>query len=779
MRKLIGMLIVIGLVFFTVVKMNISDIDKEYIYTNDYIYQLNPDKSITLIEYLNGQKVSEVIVPSFIDGYRVACIESNCFDLTGVNYLVVNDDITVIKKNAFVNCMELTYLSIGADIHCFGIFSGLNNLQVLQISYGHNGFMYDYNTNDLPDWSNSQDSLERLIFAESIRYLGDYAFYDLKNLNDITWPKSPVNIGKYCFYNVGNLGNIFFDNHLKAIKDYAFYCAESTECNGTINLPENIKFLGNNCLDKRFNYVVIAESTAQKYLDRENIGYSAQEFLILNAPEKISLAESYSLQIGEDCLQEELIFDSSNKKVATVNEHGEITAMGTGKTTITVSNRSASREFQLKVVAEPQVEYRWVNIGDKLVIKDKIALSAEDILEKTAENTYLALNSGNCFLYDQKSNKVLYKITVFNTVQEILINEDVITLKNGNTYDLQAEVYPSDADNQALSYRSSDENIAAVDPYGQIIALKNGSCVITIESNDVASLTKEVTVNVAASKIDCATESLPLMVSKTYRLNCRYGNDEKLIYRSDNEKIAKVNKESILSGIAPGVTYITVCDEKMNAFNVLKVKVYDAYSYGIDISEWNGRDYTVEDFRKVKDDGIDFVYIRAAYENDYQDPLFENNYTNCKAAGLDVGAYHYVTSSDILSAKEDAEWLIKILEDKKFEYPIALDIESNIHKTLSANEFSLIVQTYCDTLMQAGYYPIVYSYGTILNKNQTAYANWIAQWDCERVTALDNDYTIWQFSSKGTVNGLNGDVDMDICFVDYPTFIKENHYNGY
>ncbi|MDO4378281.1 MAG: GH25 family lysozyme [Erysipelotrichia bacterium] len=779
MHKLIRMLIVIGLVFFVVVKLNVNDIDKEYICLNDYIYQLNPDKSITLIEYLNGQRDTEIIVPSFIDGYKVACIESECFDLSGVNHLVVCDDIAVIKKNAFVNCTELSYLSIGANIHCSGIFNGLNNLQILQISYGNNGFMCDYSIDDLPDWLDSQESLKRLIIADSIRYIGDYAFYDLNNLKDITWPQSLSNIGKYSFYNVGNLGNVSFDNNLKVVKDYAFYCAESTECNGTINLPQNVEFLGRNCFDKRFNYVVISESNVQEYFDRENIEYSSEEFLIINVPERMHLAESYTLQISKDGTQEQLIFNSSNKKVATVNEHGEITAIGIGKTTITVSSRTASREFRLKVIDEPKVEYKWVNIGDTLVIKDEINLPAEDILIKTDENTYLAINSGNCLLYAQKSNNVLYKVTVFNPVQEIVTNEDVITLKKGNIYDLQVDIYPHDADNKALSYHSSDENIAVVDLYGRITALNNGSCVITIESNDTSSSTKKVTVNVAASKIECATEALPLMVGKTYRLNCQYGNNEKLIYRSDNEKIVKVNKDGVLYGISPGATYITVCDEKMNAFNVLKVKVYDAYSYGIDISEWNGRNYTSDDFIKVKNEGIDFVYIRAAYEDDYKDSLFESNYANCRAAGLDVGAYHYITSSDVSSAKVDAEWLIQILDGKKFEYPIALDIESNIHKTLSANEFSLIVQTYCDTLMQAGYYPIVYSYGSILNKNQTAYDNWIAQWDCERVTALDNDYTIWQFSSKGTINGLNGDVDMDICFVDYPTFIKKNHYNGY
>ena len=202
---------------------------------------------------------------------------------------------------------------------------------------------------------------------------------------------------------------------------------------------------------------------------------------------------------------------------------------------------------------------------------------------------------------------------------------------------------------------------------------------------------------------------------------------------------------------------------------------------GVDLSYHNG---TV-DFVALKNSGISFVILRVGTTNG-KDSKFEEYYTAAKSAGLDIGAYLYSYATTATAAAADANRTISWLGTKTFEYPIFLDIEHDSQKNLSKTTLTNIVMTYCDTLVENGFYPGLYTNKTWMEKiNMTTvkarYDVWLASWIVTGagITDYSSDYSLWQYSATGTVPGVSTDVDLDIVFRDYPSYIKKYGYNNF
>lgn len=202
----------------------------------------------------------------------------------------------------------------------------------------------------------------------------------------------------------------------------------------------------------------------------------------------------------------------------------------------------------------------------------------------------------------------------------------------------------------------------------------------------------------------------------------------------------------------------------------------------IDISHHNG----TADFKKVKAAGIDGVFIRTGYGKFLQsqiDKKFYDNYDKAKSAGLNVGAYHYSYAHSPAEAVKEAEAMIKIIGDRKFELPLFFDIEEKSQEKLSKKICSDMVRAFCNRLESAGYWAGVYSYdaffGTNIAENIVQrYSAWVAR--VENVKPkICKRYDIWQFSWKGKVDGIKGDVDMNIIYKDFPQIIARKGLNGY
>lgn len=206
-------------------------------------------------------------------------------------------------------------------------------------------------------------------------------------------------------------------------------------------------------------------------------------------------------------------------------------------------------------------------------------------------------------------------------------------------------------------------------------------------------------------------------------------------------------------------------------------KVYD----GIDVSRWQGD----IDWGKVKKAGIDFVMIRAGFgmEDDHVDRKFHENIKGAQAAGIDCGVYWYSYALSTKDALKEAKACLSTIKGYKLTYPVAFDIEDPSQKSLTMTQISDITKTFCSYLEENRYYVSVYSYASMLKDKMNSsvlskYDIWVAHTGVDK-PSFSGNYGMWQYSWKGRVNGISGDVDLDYGYVYYPEIIKKNKLNGY
>lgn len=197
---------------------------------------------------------------------------------------------------------------------------------------------------------------------------------------------------------------------------------------------------------------------------------------------------------------------------------------------------------------------------------------------------------------------------------------------------------------------------------------------------------------------------------------------------------------------------------------------------GIDVSKWNGD----IDWSKVKKAGVEFVLISCGTSQSSIDS-FEKNYKGAKNNGIMVGVYRYSYAKTEESAVKEAQSLLNNIKGKQLEFPIVIDIEDSSLTKLSRQEKTDIVKAFCEEIENAGYYAMYYCNLNWLNshlyKDQLSkYDLWLAQWN---VTEPSVECGIWQMYDNGKIDGINGNVDMNMSFKDYPSIMIEKGINGY
>lgn len=202
----------------------------------------------------------------------------------------------------------------------------------------------------------------------------------------------------------------------------------------------------------------------------------------------------------------------------------------------------------------------------------------------------------------------------------------------------------------------------------------------------------------------------------------------------------------------------------------------------IDISHHNG----VINFTDVKTSGINTVIIRTGYgkySTSQIDKRFFENYDKAKSAGCSLGAYHYSYATSPEAAVEEAEAMLKIIGDRKFDLPLFFDIEESKQAKLSKTTCTAMVAAFCNRLEKAGKWAGVYSYDAFFGKNLdeaivNRYTTWVARVENVQPKVCKR-YDIWQYSWKGKIAGIKGDVDMNYVYKDFPMAVRKAHLNGY
>lgn len=193
---------------------------------------------------------------------------------------------------------------------------------------------------------------------------------------------------------------------------------------------------------------------------------------------------------------------------------------------------------------------------------------------------------------------------------------------------------------------------------------------------------------------------------------------------------------------------------------------------GIDVSKWQGD----IDWDKVQEAGIEFAIIRAGYRGSVtgslvEDPYFVTNMKGASASGVPVGVYFFTQAVNEVEAVEEASAVLQLVKEYKLEYPIFIDTEgaggNGRADGLDVDTRTLVCEAFCRTIENAGYEAGVYGSRNWYNNRLYAdkldkYFIWLAEY--RSIPLYQGYYQMWQYTSKGKVNGIEGNVDLDIYY---------------
>ena len=212
-------------------------------------------------------------------------------------------------------------------------------------------------------------------------------------------------------------------------------------------------------------------------------------------------------------------------------------------------------------------------------------------------------------------------------------------------------------------------------------------------------------------------------------------------------------------------------DEKGHYSYVVDGEIQSAF--GIDVSSHQGD----IDWQAVADDGVEFAFIRAVYRGYGTGKLVVDekciqNIEGAQAAGIDVGVYVFSQAVNQAEILEEASAVLTLLNGYTLQLPVVFDVEkvtdsSARTNALTVEERTILTQNFLHAMENAGYDTMIYhntEMGAMLLDftELTEYKKWFAGYNKEFYWPYEFDY--WQYSETGTVDGINGNVDLDIMF---------------
>ncbi len=203
---------------------------------------------------------------------------------------------------------------------------------------------------------------------------------------------------------------------------------------------------------------------------------------------------------------------------------------------------------------------------------------------------------------------------------------------------------------------------------------------------------------------------------------------------------------------------------------------------GIDVSTHQGD----INWAKVKG-SVDFAIIRAGYGKNNIDNKARKNVQGCEANGIPYGFYWFSYAYTKEMAEKEAEYFIKFASEYKPSYPLYFDFEydsveyaSKMGVTITKELLHTMATAFCETLEKNGYYAGIYANADYINNKFKPeifkkHDLWYAYWGDKPSRSVN----LWQYTASGTVDGISGKVDMNKCYIDYPSIIIKANLNGY
>lgn len=209
---------------------------------------------------------------------------------------------------------------------------------------------------------------------------------------------------------------------------------------------------------------------------------------------------------------------------------------------------------------------------------------------------------------------------------------------------------------------------------------------------------------------------------------------------------------------------------------------------GIDVSHYQGK----IDWKQVAASGRKFAIMKCMYEaqSHRKDETFEENYRQAGIYGVSRGVYIFIASASINDPQGDINALLRHLADRPLEYGIWLDFESNVLRQQGKEKIRDLAYMYANAFRAAGYYVGIYCnkdwYDNVIHQDlKKDFEFWIARYprsdsgNYNPKSSLKPTYTkavAWQYSSKGSVPGINGNVDLDVDYDGIVNLIAKTPY---
>lgn len=205
------------------------------------------------------------------------------------------------------------------------------------------------------------------------------------------------------------------------------------------------------------------------------------------------------------------------------------------------------------------------------------------------------------------------------------------------------------------------------------------------------------------------------------------------------------------------------------------------YRY-IDVSRYQGK----IDWAQVAAAGYKGAMLKTVSTNKklskrsdglYIDPTFETNYRNAKAAGLDVGVYYYTYATSEAMANAELSLVRQAVYGKELTLPLAVDVEENKLKPMSTLDLTNLTAYALEQVEKMGFYAQLYTYTGY--KYELDMARLSSRWDVwladytGKTPKVSFKYTAHQHTSKGSVPGISGNVDLNVTTVNYPRIIRK------
>lgn len=483
-------------------------------------------------------------------------------------------------------------------------------------------------------------------------------------------------------------------------------------------------------------------------------------------------------------------------------EVSEATHYVTG-VTISVSPNTSFRVGETgKVSANVSTDGSGVDTSVNFVSSDNnvVSVSSDGTINAKAEGTATITVSTSGKRSDGSSATAECTITVSAAkgfVSAITLDKEKLSLSIGASEKLNANVQTEDGDaDTSVTWSSSDESIATVSSDGTVTAVAKGKATITCKTASKSkegkklSATCKVTVNSAMNdtttpltykNADGTVVNLYVKDGEDYR-EAKYADYYKysVFYIKEVKRFGWQNENGTTKYYTSEGKYVTgeqvIGGVKYNFANDGTLSLGSG-TMGIDVSKWNGN----IDWNAVRQSGVSFVIIRCGYRGCtlgglIEDPNFHTYASGAEAAGIKVGVYFFSQAINEREAVEEASMAISMAQRHRISYPIFIDSEygSIAHNAradgLSKADRTAVCRAFCETIRSAGYTPGVYASKSWYYNNLDAgslnnYKIWLAHY-CTQ-TDYTGKYELWQSTSKGRINGINGNVDIDTSYLGY------------